>query len=122
MAKDSVFVILFFCCALTENLVTAKTVPPTAIEPLPDLYSIASTYPGANNVVNYNASPNPQYTSNNYNNFNEPTPQPPNQMLGNYQSMDYQQKTPLQKKSVEESVTGNYSPTSKSYDFSNDLK
>lgn len=113
MAKKSVSVLLLvlFYCALV-NFVSAKTVPPSQIEPLPDMYAFASTYPG-NNAVNYNASPNPQYPSNSFNNFKEPT-QPP-QMLGNYQ------KPPQQQTSLEELVMGN-APTTKAYDYSNDLK
>lgn len=123
MVKKSVlvFFVISFYCALV-NFVAAKTVPPSEIEPLPDLYSLASSYPSANNVVNYNASPNPQYPSNNFNNFNEPTPQPQNQILGNYPNMDYQQKPPQQQKSIEDLVTGNYSPTTKSNDIGNELK
>lgn len=116
MIKKSVSVMLFvsFYCALV-NCVSAKTVPPSQIEPLPDMYAFASTYPGMNNAVNYNASPNPQYPSNNFNNFNEPTQPPPPQMLGNYQK-------PLQQQtSLEELVMGN-APTTKAYDYSNDLK
>lgn len=115
----SIFSSIILYCALV-NTVTSKTVPPMEIEPLPDLYSLASTYPSSNNAINYNASPNPQYTSSNFNNFNDPTPQPP--IIGNYQNMDYQQKQPVQQKSLEEFVTGNYSPNSKNYDFTNDLK
>lgn len=124
MAKESVSVYLLvpFYCALVY-CVSAKTVAPSGIEPFPDMYSVASTYPAANNVVNYNASPNPQYSSNNYNNFNEPTPHtlPTPQMHGNYQNVDYQQKLPQQQKLLEELVTGN-SPTTNTYDYSNDLK
>ncbi len=117
-----VLVLIPFYCIVVVNYVFAKTVPPSQIEPMPDLYSMASTYPAANNVVNYNASPNPQYSSSNYNSFNEQTAQPPPQMPGNYQDLDYQQK-PIQQqqKSLEELVTGN-SPTSKPYDYSSDLK
>lgn len=122
MVKKSVFVLfqISFYCALV-NVVIAKTVPPTAIEPLPDLYSLASAYPSVNNV-NYNASPNPQYSSNNFNNFNEPTPQPPNQIHGNYPNMDYQQNPPMQPKSIDELVQGNYSPTLNSNGIGNELK
>lgn len=103
------------------NFVSANTVLPVAMEPFSDLYSHASTYP-ANNVVNYNASPNPQYPSRNFNNFVEQstqlTPPPPMlQMARNYQNSNYQ---PIQQKqSLEETVN---SPTSSSHDFSTDLK
>lgn len=122
MAKESVSVLLLIpiYCALV-NFVSTKTVPPSAIEPMHDLYPLASTYPAANNVMNYNASPNPQYPTNNFNNFNEPTPQPPPQMQGNYQNIDYQQKPLQQQKSLEELVTGN-NPTPTTYNYSNDLK
>lgn len=116
----SIFLLTLFYCALV-NFVSAKTVPPAAIEPLPDMYSLAATYPG-NNAVNYNASPNPQFSSNNFNNFNEPTPQPPLQILGSYQNMDYQQQRPVrQQKSQEELATEN-NPTAKNFDYSNELK
>lgn len=118
--SGSVLFSIILYCALV-NVVITKTVPPSEIEPLADLFTLGSNYPIPNNV-NYNASPNPQYTSN-FNNFNEPTPQPPNQIVGNYQNVDYAQNPSPQQQhqSVEQLVTGNYSPTSK-YDFSSDLK
>lgn len=123
----SVFVFLWLCGQLV-NSVSAKTLMPSAIEPLPDLYSYASTYPVPNNVVNYNASPNPQYSSPqysppNYNNFNEHTTQPSNLHLllpsitGSNQKIGYKQQQP----SLEELVTGN-GPSTKTDDLSNDLK
>lgn len=116
----SVFCSITFYCALV-NFVSAKLVPPATIEPLPDLYSFASTYPAANNV-NYNASPNPQYSSNNFNNFNEVTPQPLPQIIGSYQNVDYQQKPHQQQKTLVDLATGASTTTTNTYDYSNDLK
>lgn len=123
MVKKSFSVFLQLTCYCTlVNFVYAKTVPPSQVEPFPDLYTLASTYPGTNNVVNYNASPNPQYSSNNFNHFNEPTPQPLPQIQSNYQNIDYQQKPIQQQKSLEEMVTAASPTSTKNYEYSDDLK
>ncbi|KAJ6627597.1 hypothetical protein Bhyg_16694, partial [Pseudolycoriella hygida] len=126
MVKEGVSVFLLYCALV--NCVSAKLEPST-IEPFPDLYAMASTYPAAS-VVNYNASPNPQYSTNNYNHFNEPsppTPSPSPQIPGNYQNMEYQEKpTKPQKtqKTQEDPIVGNDStkPTTETYDYNSDLK
>ncbi|XP_037044264.1 uncharacterized protein LOC119080151 [Bradysia coprophila] len=120
--RVSVFVFFWFF-GVQVNYVLTNIVPPSQIEPMPDVYSHI-TYPAANNVVNYNASPNPQYTSPNFNHFNEQIGQPSPQVLGNYQKreyQDYQQKPLQQKRSSDEMVMG-ANPTTASYDYSSDLK
>lgn len=118
--RVSVFVLLW-CFGVQANFVLTNTIQPTQIEPMPDMYSHATTYPAANNVVNYNASPNPQYTSPSFNHFNEQVAQPLPLIHGNYQKreyQDYQPKPSVQQQTLPEKI----SPTTESYDYSSDLK
>lgn len=102
------------------NFVSTNNIQQTQMEPMPDVYSRVPTYPAANNVVNYNASPNPQYTSPNFNHFNDHVAQPPH-IPGNYHKREYQDYQP--KPSVQqEKPSEKINPTTESYDFSSDLK
>lgn len=119
--------VLCWCFGVQVNFVLANAIPPSQIEQMPDMYSHLPTYPAVNNVLNYNASPigpNPQYTPPNFNQFNEPIPQPSQQIPANYQKrdyQDYQQKPIEQPKPSDESVM-TINPTTTSYDYSSDLK